>query len=109
MKFIYYTNNIILGLTLLGYTMIIPGLMMQFVLGGIQVLFFFVLLFNYNKFSKKMKKYLHIYGVLASSFLLWYFIDIKTFSSSFLMTILFPMSIASYFTYIVYQLKQNVL
>ncbi|WP_298518786.1 hypothetical protein [uncultured Kordia sp.] len=109
MKFIYYTNNIILGLTILGYSMLFPGLMMQIVLGGIQVLFFFILLFNYNKFSKKIKTHLLIYCVLATSCLLCYYGATQIFSNNIYILIFLPMSIAIYFTYIVFELNQKVL
>jgi len=111
MKFIYYTNTIVLGLTILGYSMIYPGILMQIPLGGIQVLFFFVLLFNYDKFSKKIKKHLAIYGLVTSCYLLLIFADhnISIPSIGIAAITLVPMSIAIYFTYIIHKLKTKVL
>ncbi|WP_298422257.1 hypothetical protein [uncultured Kordia sp.] len=111
MKFIYYTNNTIYGLTLLGYLTIILGLYMQILLGVIQILFFLVLLFNYDKFSKNIKDHLSIYGTT----ILLYFIFILYMKNNIypeygiLISILIPMTIGTYFTYIVSQLKQQVL
>ncbi|MCH2194078.1 hypothetical protein [Kordia sp.] len=109
MKFIYYTNNIILALTVLGYSMLFPGLMMQVVLGGIQVLFFLVLLFNFNKFSKKIKTHLLIYCMLTIFCLSLYYGSSPKFGKNLFSLIMLPMGIASYFTYIVYKLNQTVL
>ncbi|WP_046756913.1 hypothetical protein [Kordia jejudonensis] len=111
MKFIYYTNKIVLVLTIIGYSMLYPGLFMQVILGGIQVLFFLVLLFNYDKFSKKIKDHLLIYGIIASCYLLVLFSNPETSNdviTMICMTVI-PMIIASYFTYIVYELKKKVL
>lgn len=110
MKFIYYTNNTVYSITLLLYLTIIFGMYMQILLGIVQLLLFFTLLFNYKKFSEKMKSHLIIYGMLTGGYLLWFFSGLHLQDSLMLFLItLVPMSIASYFTYIVYQLKQNVL
>ena len=55
MKFIYYTNNVVFYSTLVLYLTVIYGMFMQVILGGIQIILFFILLFNYDKFSEKIK------------------------------------------------------
>ena len=89
---------------------------MQVFLGGIQVILFFVLLFNYEKFSEKIKQHLSTYGILTTIFLLYFFFTLgyvnDTLENSLLFLCLFiliPMSLGTYFTYIVYQLKKQVL
>lgn len=114
MKFIYYTNNIVLALTVLGYSFIFPGMFMQFILGILQVLFFIVLLFNYDKFSERIQKHLQSYGIITGIFLMIFFISVGfdnllNSTTWFLITILIPMSIAGYFTYIVAELEKRVL
>ncbi|MBC8755728.1 hypothetical protein H2O64_13715 [Kordia sp. YSTF-M3] len=109
MKFIYYINNIFFGLTLLGYLTIIYGMYLQILLGCIQLLFFIVLLFNYHKFSQRIKEHLTTYGILTSFFLLWFFLNNHTLGITILFIMIAPMLIATYFTYIVYQLNQKVL
>ncbi|KAB8154074.1 hypothetical protein EZY14_006460 [Kordia sp. TARA_039_SRF] len=114
MKFIYYTNNIVFALTILGYSLLFPGLFMQIILGILQVLFFIVLLLNYEKFSTKIKEYLLIYGTLTMAFLLLFFLG-ESFMESLntlgyvIFNILMPLGIAGYFTYIVAELKKCVL
>jgi hypothetical protein len=110
MRFIYYTNNTLFVLTLLGYTVIIPGLAMQMVLGVIQVLFFIVFLFNYEKFSKGMKQQLVTYGMLMITYLFIFFNASDPYSEGkWFLLVFVPMIIGSYFTYIVHQLNQRVL
>lgn len=116
MKFIYYTNNIFYYLTLVLYLTIIYGMFMQILLGGVQVILFLVLLFNYNKFSERIKQHLSTYGILSTIFLLIFFsiLGYKTdiLENSILLILFFiliPMSLGTYFTYIVYQLKKQVL
>ena len=116
MKFIYYTNNVVFSSTLVLYLTVIYGMFMQIILGGIQIILFFILLFNYDKFSEKIKKHLSIYGALTTIFLLFFFFAINYENTIYGNTILsiglfilVPLSIATYFTYIVYQLKQHVL
>ncbi|WP_420574752.1 hypothetical protein [Kordia sp.] len=116
MKFIYYTNNIFYYITLALYLTIIYGMFMQILLGGIQIILFFVLLFNFDKFSEKIKQHLSIYGILSTIFLLCFFYWVTIGEGSPLsgtltmcLIILLPMSLGTYFTYIVYQLKQQVL
>lgn len=114
MKFIYYTNNIVITLTILGYTVLFPGLMMQAVLGGIQVLFFIILLFNYHKFSQQIKEHLLIYGTLTTVFLLLFFFGESLMKSlntiaHVIVIVIMPLSIASYFTYILMKLNKRVL
>lgn len=116
MKFIFYTNNTFYYLTLVLYLTIIYGMYMQIILGAIQVILFFVLLFNYNKFSRKIKKYLSIYGILTTIYLVLFFgilssnlIDVASVLPFIIAIILIPMSLGTYFTYIVYQLKKQVL
>ena len=117
MKFIYYTNNIIYYLTLVLYLTIIYGMFMQVFLGGIQVILFFVLLFNYDKFSERIKQHLSTYGILSTLFLLLFF-GLLNYTDTILsnsiyfsigLYIVIPMSLGTYFTYIVYQLKQQLL
>ncbi|MGH1383318.1 hypothetical protein [Kordia sp.] len=110
MKFIYNINGIIYSITLLLYLTIILGMYMQIVLGIFQVLFFLILLFNYDKFSEKIKSHLTIYGVLTGVYLLWFFSGFYPKDDWMLLLItLVPMSIGTYFTYIVYKVNQKVL
>lgn len=109
MKFIYHTNKIVYIITVALYITVIYGMLFQILLGAIQVIFFFVLLFNYDKFSKEIKQHLGIYGALSGIFLVVFFSSLEFFGQNFLLIIFIPMGIATYFTYIVYQLKQRVL
>ena len=110
MKFIYNINGITYSITLLLYLTIILGMYMQIVLGFVQVLLFLILLFNYDKFSEKIKSHLTIYGVLTGIYLVWFFSGIHPKSDwTLLLVTLVPMSIGTYFTYIVYKVNQKVL
>ena len=114
MKFIYYTNGSIYLLTILGYFTIYLGMLMQMVLGLSQVLFFLILLLNFNKFSKQIKKHLMTYGILTGLLLLLFFFGdpfVRTLDRTVSIVLVFflPMVIGTYFTYIVYQLNQKVL
>jgi hypothetical protein len=82
---------------------------MQILLGGVQVLLFLVLLFNYGKFSKTIKQHLLIYGLLTGTFLIFFFSLFKFFNQNWGLIIFIPMGIATYFTYIMYELKKKVL
>ncbi len=111
MKFIYNTNGVIYSITLLLYLTIYFGLLMQILLGIVQVIFFFVLLFNYDKFSETIQSHLKIYGVLSGIYLVCLFSGFypKDNWIILLLITLVPMSIGGYFTYIVHQLNKKVL
>jgi hypothetical protein len=109
MKFIYYTNKVFFIITIALYVIIIFGMLMQILLGGVQVLLFLVLLFNYGKFSKTIKQHLLIYGLLTGTFLIFFFSLFKFFNQNWGLIIFIPMGIATYFTYIMYELKKKVL
>ena len=109
MKFIYYTNNIVYGTTILLYMTIIFGMYMQVLLGIVQVLLFLVLLFNYNKFTNIIQRHLQIYGIGVVIYFTIFFICIQLNVNSLWFLFVTPMLIATYFTYIVHELKQQVL
>ena len=109
MKFIYDINKIFYILTLGLYITVYLGMLMQILLGGVQLILFFVLLFNYDKFTKIMQQHLLIYGMLSILFLIFFFTAFELLGQNWLLIIFIPMGIATYFTYITYQLKQQVL
>ncbi|WP_430411965.1 hypothetical protein [Kordia sp.] len=109
MKFIYYINKIAFIITIGLYITVYLGMLMQVLLGGVQVIFFFILLFNYDKFTKIMQRHLLTYGTLSAVFLICFFSSTEFFGQNWIFLIFIPMSLATYFTYIVYQLKQQSL
>ncbi|MFK7748635.1 MAG: hypothetical protein AB8B65_09605 [Kordia sp.] len=111
MKFIYNINGVIYSITLLLYLTIYLGMLMQILLGIVQVLFFFILLFNYDKFSEKIKNHLKVYGVLSGIYLVCFFSELYPRNNWMILILitLIPMSIGGYFTYIVHQLNRKVI
>ncbi len=109
MKSIYRINNIAYIFTIVLYITVYLGMLMQVLLGGIQILLFFILLFNFDKFTKVIQRHLLAYGMLSAIFLMCFFSSTEFFGQNWIFLIFIPMGIATYFTYIVYQLKQQVL
>ncbi|WP_298422259.1 hypothetical protein [uncultured Kordia sp.] len=109
MKDIYHINKIFYIITVGLYITVIYGLLMQFLLGCLQVLLFSILIFNFSKHPKVLQKHLIIYGVITGLYLMFYFshnhFSIVHFKQKWTSLVLIPMSLGTYFTYIVYQLK----
>lgn len=71
---------------------------MQMFLGIIQVLFFLVLLFNYDKFSNEIKNLLLIYGMLTITYALIFFQLPEAYQKgNWLLIAIIPMIIGSFF------------
>jgi len=120
MKSIYIINKILFIINILLYVMVITfflAMMFQVVLGAVQILIFFYLLYQFKKFRPGDQKLIIIYGILvliyALAFLLqneyneFFINDIYSIHDiligAFIMVI--PMLLASFHLYITYQLR----
>lgn len=111
MKKIYIINKISFIITLVLYLTIVFGLYAQIVLGAIQVLSSLFLIIFWKKISKKSKEKIFIYWILVSIYGVCWFSDWANFDETF--TIIFgvmivPMSIATYFFYILKETKTYI-
>ena len=111
-KFLTYLNRFIFGATIILYATFFFGLFAQIVLGGYQILLAFILLLYYKKIQKYRFKQLIIYWSISLIYgCLWFFkrYDFDTNFSDLIFYILLPLGIASYFTFILESLKEEVL
>lgn len=113
-KFIYGLNTFALTTTLLLYFTIILGMYAQFLLGIIQLLIGFSLLFRWNEIEIYEKKLIKFYWLIVISwfvltFVFAYFnfpIDKRRILVSIWLFVI-PMSIASYQFFITYRLNKR--
>lgn len=108
MKKLYQFNKICLIITLVLYLTIIFGLYAQIVLGGIQILSALSLLFLWHRFNKSDKKKLLIYWLLVSIYGVGWLLKVDFNNFWWLSIIIIPMSIATYFVFILKNLKTTV-
>lgn len=110
MKYIYYTNKIILITTLVLYLTYYLGLYAQIVLGIVQVISALLLLFQWELFTKKIKIKLFYYYSLVIIYGFCWFLD-WTLSDNdvfiILVVMIIPMSIAIYFFSILYKIYKS--
>ena len=108
---IYWVNVVWLSITLILYTTVIYGMLAQVVLGGIQILSSFLLLFYWKNIWEHDKKHVYYYWLLVLTFFLSVVImasfDGFHESLSVFGLIIIPMSIGLYFMYILYRLNSK--
>lgn len=97
-------------ITLLLYTTFILGLYAQIILGAFQILTGIVLLFFIKNFSKENKNRLSIYWCLTIGYGLTWLTSLLDFLDSLwvVLLIILPLSIASYFTFILESIKKEI-
>lgn len=111
---IIYLNRFIGIMTVMLYATFILGLYAQIILGAFQVVSFLILLLFIKHFQKSEKKMLLIYFIVTVSFFLGWYLISEVFSLplddylGMALLIFIPISIATYFTYILGQLKQSI-
>ncbi|ARV09233.1 hypothetical protein BTO05_06095 [Winogradskyella sp. PC-19] len=108
MKIIYYLNKFTFYTTLLLYITLFLGLYSQIVLGVLQVISALILFLYWKKFNQKIKEQLYLYWLIAIIYGVCWLFDWKGFNDSFIMIfgiIILPMSIATYFFYILNKIK----
>lgn len=112
MKKIYYINLIAFIITLLLYLTIWLGLIAQIALGFIQLILSLILRFDFNYSDKR--KHLNYYHLIVIFYSGLFFIPVvfESFMNNIfgiIIYIILPMSIASYFTWIVDSPKKTIL
>ncbi|WP_299442520.1 hypothetical protein [uncultured Aquimarina sp.] len=109
MKTIHNINKWSFIITLFLYLSVIGGLLAQIVLGVVQVILGLNLLFNWKNLSSQSKKHVSVYWMIVLLYgFTWLILDFSFRDSvGFIYFMLIPMSIASYFVYITYQIKKN--
>ena len=109
MKAIYLINKWSFIITLLLYTTFYGGLMAQMVLGGIQIIFGIILLCLWNSLTKPLRMHISLYWTLVILYgISWLLLEPSYTDFLFFMYyMLIPMSIAVYFVYITYLIKNK--
>ncbi|WP_108866646.1 hypothetical protein [Aquimarina aquimarini] len=107
MKTIHIINKWSFILTLLLYLTIYLGLIAQIFLGGIQIILASILLFYWKKFDKEQKKHLITYSCLVMLYGLIFLTSVAISDFALLYLVIAPMSIAGYFVYVTYQIKNT--
>ncbi|WP_299225085.1 hypothetical protein [uncultured Psychroserpens sp.] len=111
MKIIYYINKFVLITTLALYFTLFLGLYAQIVLGIVQVISSFLLVFIWEKIKANTKERLFIYWALISTYGTCWLFDWKNFNQDILVIfgiIIIPISIAIYFFYILKTTKNHL-
>jgi len=115
MKTIHNINKWSFIITLLLYLTLIGGLLAQILLGFIQVILAIIVILEWKKHTPKIKSHLISYFTLVTIYgVLWLLGIAETFYNSNSMVLdphiiylcIIPMSIASYFVYVTYKIKQ---
>ena len=124
MKIIYMINKILFIINILLYAMVITfflALMFQVLLGAVQILIFFYLLYQFKKFRPNDQKLIITYGILVIFYAIAFFLQ-NEYNEFFINDIYFingmltgvfialvPMLLAGFHVYITYKLKKNEL
>ncbi|WP_103863658.1 hypothetical protein [Aquimarina sp. I32.4] len=106
-KTIHLINKWSFILTLALYLTIYLGLIAQIFLGGIQIILASILLFYWKKLDKEQKKHLITYACLVVLYGLLSLTSISTSDLALLYLVIVPMSIAGYFVYVTYKIKNT--
>ncbi|MGV6830846.1 MAG: hypothetical protein ACWA5P_04675 [bacterium] len=110
MKLLYNINKYALVITLVLYLTIFLGLYAQIVLGIIQVLTSLILILAWKEIDKNLRKQLIIYWSISVLYGLFWNLDWHQSNNTFLVIsslMVFPMSIAIYFFYILNSIKKT--
>ena len=107
MKKLYQLNKIVLIITAILYLTIILGLNAQIVLGVIQLLSALSISLIWNKFNFRHKKHLLIYWTIVIIYGIGWYLNIEINDQWWIIVmIIIPMSIATYFVWILSNLKK---
>ncbi|WCO00987.1 hypothetical protein [Psychroserpens ponticola] len=112
MKKLYLINKVSLIITFVLYLTIFLGMYAQMVLGALQIISALILFFFWKQLSKNSKEKLYIYWTIVTIYGLCWLMDWKGYNEYF--TIVFgimivPMSIATYFVYILKSIKNYMI
>lgn len=110
MKILYSVNKAVLIITILLYLTIYLGLYAQIVLGVVQVLSSFLLLFFWKSISKNNKNKLYMYWIIIILYGLGWFIDWESLKSLFFFiftVIIIPVGIAIAFVILLNRIKND--
>lgn len=108
MKNLYVFNKAALITTIILYLTIIFGLYAQIVLGGIQILSALGVSVLWNQLGNQYKKQLLIYWLLVISYAIGWLSRIELGGIGWVLgIIIIPMSIAIYFVWLLYNIKNN--
>jgi hypothetical protein len=107
MKKLYQLNKIALVITAILYLTIIFGLYAQIVLGGLQLLSALIISFFWGKINTKQKKHLLIYWAIVLIYGIGWYLKIEINNLWWILgIIIIPMSVATYFVWILSNLKR---
>ena len=111
MKTMHKVNIWIYGITLFLYVTVIFGMLMQILLGIVQVMMAIILISKFNEFTKEIKLHLSIYVSITTLYLIFFFssdsMGMMGFDYTVPLLMILPMSIGAYFVYITYQVKKQ--
>lgn len=106
MKKLYQLNKIALIITAFLYLTIVFGLYAQIVLGGIQLLSALSLSFMWSTFNLKHRKQLIVYWAIVIIYGFGWYLNIELTDQWWIIgIIIIPMTIATYFVWVLRNLK----
>lgn len=109
-KIMYSINHVVFFLTLGLFITIYFGFLAELFLGGVQVLSSLLLIFYWNRFSKKVKEKMINYWVVTAVYLLLWLFDWNFMNELVIMIVgvgIIPMGIAAYFLKILGTIKRE--
>lgn len=109
-RFLYYLNLIVYVLTLVLYLTILGGLYAQIALGAIQLLTGLIIFFFWKSYTPKIKKQLTYYWAIVAVYGSCWLVDWDDFGGDLffiIAIILIPITIASYFMYVLNTIHKN--
>ena len=113
MKTIRNINIFAFIITLILYITVYYGLLAQIVLGVVQIILYFVILTQFQKFDNRIKSLLTAYGISTLIYLLLFFLNIRTpfINENIIVLVVFiiviPMLIGGLHLYITCQIKNH--
>ena len=101
----FVVNLMFIGVTIMGYFLIVPGILLHITLGAMQVVLFLLALLQITKYSTAIQVQLILYGIPCVWVLIHHWTNMDYKSRNLMMEASVPLAI--FFTIILYQLKRH--
>ena len=110
MNLLHKINTWLYGITLAMYITVIIGMLLQILLGIVQVMMAIILISRFTEYNSKIKRHLLIYSAITTLYLVFFFgfrsAGLIGFGYEVPLLMILPMSIGGYFVYLTSLVKK---